>query len=332
MRSKNPVNHTQKETVYIQAESPHSMRDFKKSLQRLAQIAYYQAGKIVVQTLLPLHPPVALITLDLSGITTATSADTYIPMDGTFNIYRCSFLESRLIGLYGGKATSSLLNYQYLVNSETLLSNLKRNETKTPYGGSDNNFQSNIGTQEIHTATRLAAAMVNNWDFYSSQSLKLLNETAISPFFELKSKILKENSRGFTTKFSDDVIFACKGDGINSLPATSLFSQRLVKQRSKLANNFVSKNSEELYYSSLENNRPLRFFKSYIRCLEHKNTLAIDSHGEQASNFSIASAFSNEVAPYPFLSPDSQFLRLDHTGTTKAKKRSIASLTPSVTH
>ena len=87
----------------------------KKRLQRLTQIAYYQSGKIVVQTLLPLHPPVALITLNLSGTTTATSADTYIPIDNELNTYWSSFLESRLMGLYGGKASSLLLNRQQLL-------------------------------------------------------------------------------------------------------------------------------------------------------------------------------------------------------------------------
>ena len=88
----------------------------KKRLQRLTQIAYYQSGKIVVQTLLPLHPPVALITLNLSGTTTATSADTYIPIDDELNTYWSSFLESRLMGLYGGKASSLLVNRQHLLS------------------------------------------------------------------------------------------------------------------------------------------------------------------------------------------------------------------------
>ena len=87
---------------------PHEIR----RLDRLTQMAYYQAGKVVVQTLLPQHPPVALITLNLSGITTATSADTHIPVDGAFGTQWCSSLESRLIGLYGGKAASFLLECQ----------------------------------------------------------------------------------------------------------------------------------------------------------------------------------------------------------------------------
>ena len=88
----------------------------KKQHQILAQTAYYQAGKIVVQTILPEQPPVALITLNTLGTTCSTSADTYIPIENIFNTQSCSFLESRLISLYGGKAASLLIEYQQRLN------------------------------------------------------------------------------------------------------------------------------------------------------------------------------------------------------------------------
>ena len=87
----------------------HSKRLQNKLIERLSQIAYYQAGKTVIQTLLPLHPPVALVRIDLSGITAATSADTYIPIDNASTAHWRSSLEARLIGLYGGKAASLLI-------------------------------------------------------------------------------------------------------------------------------------------------------------------------------------------------------------------------------
>ena len=265
----------------------------KKRLQRLTQIAYYQSGKIVVQTLLPLHPPVALITLNLSGVTTATSADTYIPIDGELNTYWCSFLESRLMGLYGGKASSLLLNRQHLLSifseqpkykdgiSNALSSDKPYNDSNSnsriasnsnsrselrpsseleleldsplscfassslapkvhvlhsgstkrftrfaidPLGRSKihftasakkqqqrldtegvinpfhrgNLFQSNIGTEEIQTATFLAASMVNRWALsysytFGADSLNLPNrenyktgDNSNAPFYKLR--------------------------------------------------------------------------------------------------------------------------------------------------
>ena len=89
----------------------------KKQHQILAQTAYYQAGKIVVQTILPEQPPVALITLNTLGTTCSTSADTYIPIENIFNTQSCSFLESRLVSLYGGKAASLLIEYQQRLNN-----------------------------------------------------------------------------------------------------------------------------------------------------------------------------------------------------------------------
>ena len=84
----------------------------KKQHQILAQTAYYQAGKIVIQTILPEQPPVALIILNTLGTTCSTSADTYIPIENISNTQSCSFLESRLVSLYGGKAASLLMEYQ----------------------------------------------------------------------------------------------------------------------------------------------------------------------------------------------------------------------------
>ena len=87
----------------------NSKRLKNRLIERLSQIAYYQAGKVVIQTLLPLHPPVALVRMDLSGITAATSADTYIPIDNPSAAHWRSSLESRIVGLYGGKAASLLI-------------------------------------------------------------------------------------------------------------------------------------------------------------------------------------------------------------------------------
>jgi hypothetical protein len=87
-------------------------KESKKQHQILAQTAYYQAGKIVIQTILPEQPSVALITLNTLGTTCSTSADTYIPIENISNTQSCSFLESRLVSLYGGKAASLLIEYQ----------------------------------------------------------------------------------------------------------------------------------------------------------------------------------------------------------------------------
>ena len=313
--------------IFKQPESVYSMIDLKKSLQRLAQIAYYQAGKIVVQTLLPLHPPVALITLDLSGITSATSADTYVPIDDHLSVQWCSFLESRLIGLYGGKASSLLLNGQHLANfsQSTPWSDVFVKREKS------NVFQSNIGTREIQTATRLAAAMVNKWAFFSSQSLQSVNE--------------------FTNKFPDDVIsdslchwqgqckevinfllggtFARKESFITSPVITKHGGFKIedfknqtngldlkfsILKSNKVGDNFVLQtnacrsyiksknlsemvwtNSDELYHSSLQNDKPLRSLESYIYFLNQKN-----SRKKQSSQFS---QISTQVKGKRFASP-----------------------------
>ena len=303
--------------IFKEPESIYSMIDLKKSLQRLTQIAYYQAGKIVVQTLLPLHPPVALITLDLSGITTATSADTYVPIDDHLSVQWCSFLESRLIGLYGGKASSLLLNGQHLANFSQFFASpsftspsvkvgdvkegdqIKRWSDGLVQRKKSNSFQSNIGTKEIQTATRLAAAMVNKWAFFSSQSLQSINEITNKVSDDVVSNSLchwqsqcKEAinfllgitaSPSFTEgDVKGERIFAITSPLLTSLTkhggqTNGLFTDNFANAcRSSIkSKEFVSTNSEELYNSSLQNSnahKPLRSLESYLYFFKEKNS------------------------------------------------------------
>ena len=103
------TNHSTADEKDVNFVDIQSKKRRNKLIERLSQIAYYQAGKVVVQTLLPLHPPVALVRMNLSGITAATAADTYIPIDNASSAHWRSSLESRLVGLYGGKAASLLI-------------------------------------------------------------------------------------------------------------------------------------------------------------------------------------------------------------------------------
>ena len=74
----------------------------------LARSGYYQAGKAVLQTALPLHPPVAFLPLCPQPFNRAASdmgkivSSTY--QQGLLEPHRRIVLETRLIGLYAGKA------------------------------------------------------------------------------------------------------------------------------------------------------------------------------------------------------------------------------------
>ena len=74
----------------------------------LARSGYYQAGKAVLQTALPLHPSVAFLPLFPQPFNRASSdlgkivSSTY--QQGLLEPHRRIILETRLIGLYAGKA------------------------------------------------------------------------------------------------------------------------------------------------------------------------------------------------------------------------------------
>ena len=346
----------------------------KKRLQRLTQIAYYQSGKIVVQTLLPLHPPVALITLNLSGTTTATSADTYIPIDDESNTYWCSFLESRLIGLYGGKASSLLLNDQHLLSifseepkskdeiSDALPSDRPYKDIRAPLhhytegvsrtvqgvnsrlsglttrftrfaldpvgsskiyftGGAKkqqqryldsctkgarsernetmhrssldavqsgghlwgtlhfrctgkklqrgNLFQSNIGTEEIQTATFLAVAMVNRWALsYSCTSDVSLPKVDCAssdcvPRGGKVAKVAPTNAQSGSLNLPDG-----KNNKTGDNSNAPYYQLSWGSQADYLHS--ISNDSEERYHSSLKNNKPLLFTRATY--FKQKNT------------------------------------------------------------
>ena len=230
--------------IYRGSKSVYSSANLKKRLHRLAEIAYYQAGKIVVQTFLPLHPPVALITIDYSGITASTRADTHINTDNELNNSWSSFLEARLIGLYGGRATSLLINHQHLISCrrpekklETgflageicaicgeIISISDCTDFKPTKGCNDfkrkdkvNLFQSNLGIQEIKTATSLATTIVNNWVFSGLSSTKSIKNQyrkryTFSPVQHLQQKVANVAQENTKTKLHSQFIKNSKSD------------------------------------------------------------------------------------------------------------------------
>ena len=78
----------------------------------IARLAYYQAGKAVLQTALPLHPPAAFFPLRPQPFVKSSSdlaklvASAY--QQGSLEPHRRVVLETRLIGLYAGKASEML--------------------------------------------------------------------------------------------------------------------------------------------------------------------------------------------------------------------------------
>ena len=220
-------------------------RHLKTQFTRLAQLAYYQAGKIVVQTLLPEHPPTALISLNFLGITTATGADTYIPIDSSSRTHWCSSLESRLIGLYGGKATSSLLESQYAAiwkspktklttndyrPLDTIAGSLN-NELKVQQNGIESNvLQSDIGNLEIQIATQLAVTMINEWNLYSLKNIAIRKDhiTSVTKILNTCYNFLYPSASFESIQLYNPKGLLCNASGSWSATKDCLVEQKLL--------------------------------------------------------------------------------------------------------
>ncbi|BDA51786.1 probable ATP-dependent zinc metalloprotease FtsH homolog (chloroplast) [Coccomyxa sp. Obi] len=140
----------------------------------IARWAYYQAGKAVLQTALPLHPPAAFFPLRPQPFVKSSSdlaklvASTY--QQGSLEPHRRVVLETRLIGLYAGKASEMLALSAYgrageRANAgffESLPSRQKQSQGTSI-------SQSDLGIEELTFAGVVANVMITSWYLYSKR-------------------------------------------------------------------------------------------------------------------------------------------------------------------
>nr|YP_009105144.1 cell division protein [Edaphochlorella mirabilis]AIT93733.1 cell division protein [Edaphochlorella mirabilis] len=129
-----------------QLEKPSIRNASAKQKQRdpffSIRFAYYQAGKAVVHNLLLEHPSVIVLYLWPQQKNTRQNSINIILQKEFLRVTRRAELESRLIGLYAGKAAELLILYNSF-------------------------WQSNLGLEELYVATSLIHSMITKWYFYS---------------------------------------------------------------------------------------------------------------------------------------------------------------------
>ena len=175
------------------------------SLQRFA---FYQAGKAILQTELPLHPPVSFLPLEPQVFHQSTSdLSRLLSPEGAFEPQRRVMLETRLIGIYAGKAGELLgLSSQELKDTlisqskettqedvpsslhllgaapnqknqkDTLISQSKETQSIDPLSDLSQGMlkkgltlQSDLGVEELSFAGLIANHMINTWYLYSKK-------------------------------------------------------------------------------------------------------------------------------------------------------------------
>jgi SpoVK/Ycf46/Vps4 family AAA+-type ATPase len=168
-----------------------------KSIQRFA---FYQSGKAIVQMALPLHPPVSFLPLEPEIFNKSTSdLAKLIPPHGPSEPQSRVILETRLIGVYAGKAGELLGGFQCYNSSQQsektglrwpsvlgflqkpINQSVSKNEQQSIVGITGLSSQSNLGVEELTFAGLIINHMISSWYLYSKKiSLRKLNLAYVS--------------------------------------------------------------------------------------------------------------------------------------------------------
>ena len=156
-----------------------------KDSKKMSRFAFYQAGKAISQTELPLHPSVSFLPLEPEVFHRSTSDLSKLLLSS--EPQRRVVLETRLIGVYAGKAGELL-------------------------GLSQLTFQSDLGVEELSFAGLIANHMITTWYLYSKKiSLQKLILSSISQDeieIEIEDPILLDLFRHLETKIEDETRLA----------------------------------------------------------------------------------------------------------------------------
>ena len=142
------------------------------SLQRRA---YYQAGRGLLQTLLPGHPPVAYLPLGRGGGGARGVGGAPLLFNPSVRACR-SQLETLLLGCYGGKAGEMIL----ICNAKEPV-RMEEGQWFERMAA----WQSDLGSSDLSEATSLAQDMVTRWHLYSSE-VSLLRESGMAGNYNRK--------------------------------------------------------------------------------------------------------------------------------------------------
>nr|AIT93478.1 cell division protein [Prasiolopsis sp. SAG 84.81] len=134
----------------------------KTSLFFINRIAYYQAGKVVVHTLLKTHPNIISIHLWPEIKSPRYHLINSIREKQFSQIYRRIELESHVIGFYAGKAGEFLGLFQKVPINKNIQTKLQANRLLTV-------LQSDLGIQDMSLASWLGEVMVHKWYLYSKK-------------------------------------------------------------------------------------------------------------------------------------------------------------------
>ena len=174
----------------------NSLKASMRHAKNIQRFAFYQSGKAILQMALPLHPSVSFLPLEPQVFhRSASDLAQLISPHGPSEPQQRTILETRLIGVYAGKA-GELLGLSQCHNSsqqsETTsatgirrppLANepISKSKQKPILGITGLSSQSDLGVEELTFAGLIANHMISSWYLYSKKiSLQKLNLAFVS--------------------------------------------------------------------------------------------------------------------------------------------------------
>lgn len=134
----------------------------------VSRLAYYQAGKAVLYTMLPEHPPAIVLHFWPYSKKIRKNSHQFLLKN-----YRRVELETQMIGLYAGKAAEilALCGSSFYKNKKTTNINCYKLDRKF---SKSKIFQrklwdSDLGNADLRIASSLGYSMINNWFLYSKK-------------------------------------------------------------------------------------------------------------------------------------------------------------------
>ncbi len=161
----------------------------------MTRLAYYQAGKTLLHSLLPEHPDMVVVHLWPRKKTTRYQSITNTLQKEISQLSSRKELENRIIGFYAGKATELLVLGQ---NSEVAL------KTKNV----SNFWISDLGYEDLNFANYLVYLMIDKWYFYSKKTslqklIKVLENRNEEELFEFENiELFKQQTENIENPFS----------------------------------------------------------------------------------------------------------------------------------
>ena len=151
-----------KKKKYSSFKNLYSMRKFA-FFTNFRRLAYYESGRSIVQTLLPLHPSSVFLEIQ-----ERVKNFRFLSMQGIVVNLMDNFkfryeLEQRLIGFLSGKAGEFFSGYASIKPHMQSLVKIVPNKIYKRFNAS------NIGYDDTHPANLLAFFMIEKWYFYAEQ-------------------------------------------------------------------------------------------------------------------------------------------------------------------